>query len=157
GHIYDGVLREQQSFPAGGEKYPEVAADRVWEAILKKLLQKDYRFDTSFYGALNEYSRKIAYFFHASLQGTACYPGAAVALRHVHDSGLPQGLLGDGQCFTAVQLQRGLTRQDEEANLDDLVAPGLRTLSYELRARPPSERLFRHTLAALAEQGIKPD
>jgi FMN phosphatase YigB (HAD superfamily) len=156
GQIYDGVLTEQQAFPAGGEKYPEVAADRVWEAILKKLLQKDYRFDTSFYGALNEYSRKIAYFFHASLQGTAGYPGAAAALRHVHDAGLVLGLLGDGQCFTTVQLRRGLARQDQEANLDDLVPPGLRVLSYEVRARPPSERLFGQALAALAEQGIKP-
>jgi FMN phosphatase YigB (HAD superfamily) len=156
GHIYDGVLSEQQAFPAGGEKYPEVASDRVWEAILKKLLQKDYRFDTSFYGALNEYSRKIAYFFHASLQGTCCYPGAAAALRHVHDSGLRQGLLGEGQCFTAVQLQRGLARQDEEANLDELIPAGLRTLSYEVRARPPSERLFHQALAALAEEGIEP-
>jgi hypothetical protein len=30
---------------------------------------------------LNELSRKIAYFFHASLQGTACYPGCAEALK----------------------------------------------------------------------------
>jgi FMN phosphatase YigB (HAD superfamily) len=156
GHIYDGVLREQQAFPAGGEKYPEVAADRVWEAILKKLLQKDYRFDTGFYGALNEYSRKIAYFFHASLQGTACYPGAAAALRHVHDSGLRQGLLGDGQCFTAVQLQRGLARQEADASLDDLIPEGLRTLSYEVRARPPSERLFAQALGVLEKEGIAP-
>ncbi len=87
GQIYRQVLTEQRSFPAGGERHPEVAADRVWEAILKKLFQKDYKFDAGFYGSLNEYSRKVAYFFHASLQGTACYPGAAAALRHVHEPG----------------------------------------------------------------------
>ena len=81
GQIYQQVLLEQQTGAVGGEKYPEIAADRVWEAILKKLLQKDYKFDAGFFGSLNEFSRKVAYFFHASLQGTACYPGAAEALR----------------------------------------------------------------------------
>jgi hypothetical protein len=155
GHIYSTVLAEQRSF-APGEKHPEVGSDRVWEAILKKLLQKEYKFDAGFYGALNELSRKIAYFFHASLQGTACYPGAAAALRHVREASLEQGLLGEGQCFTPLQLQRGLAAQDADANLDELVPAGLRSLSYEVRARKPSERLFRHSLAALTEKGVKP-
>jgi phosphoglycolate phosphatase-like HAD superfamily hydrolase len=155
GHIYSTVLSEQRSF-VPGEKHPEVGSDRVWEAILKKLLQKEYKFDAGFYGSLNELSRKIAYFFHASLQGTACYPGAASALRHVRGAGLEQGLLGEGQCFTAVQLQRGLAAQDEDANLDELVPAALRSLSHEVRARKPSERLFRHSLAALAENGVEP-
>src|SRR2546422_183056 len=80
-----------------GEKFPEVAAERIWENILKKLLQKDYKFDTGFFGSLNEYTRKIAYFFHASLQGTSAYPGAVEALQLVQTHGLEQGLLADGQ------------------------------------------------------------
>ena len=56
--------------------------------MIKKLLQKDYKFDCNFYGALNEFSRKVAYFFHASLQGSAAYPGAAAALRHVKRLGV---------------------------------------------------------------------
>jgi hypothetical protein len=155
--IYGLVLTEQQSLAAGVEKLPEIAADKLWEAIIKKLLQKDYRFDTGFYGSLNEFSRKVAYFFHASLQGTGAYPGAADALRHVHDCGLPQGLLADGQCFTTVQLQRGLAAQDPEVQLDELIDPELRSLSYELRARKPAERLFRHSLSALGARGITPD
>src|SRR5262245_4688915 len=98
--IYTSLLQEQRTVTGGGEKYPEVAADRLWEAFVKKLLQKDYKFDTNFYGSLNEFSRKVAYFFHASLQGTACYPGGAAALRYVADRGLTQSLLADGQCFT---------------------------------------------------------
>jgi len=155
-HIYSQVLAEQRTLPGGTEKHPEVGAERVWEAILKKLLQKDYRFDAGFFGSLNEFSRKVAYFFHASLQGTACYPGAAEALRHVADQGLSQGLLGDGQCFTLVQLQRGLAQQDESANLGELLTEGLTTLSSEVRARKPSERLFRQALAALSERGLTP-
>ena len=96
--IYRQILTEQSVGP-GGERHPEVAAERVWEAILKRLLQKDYKFDAGFFGALNEYSRKVAYFFHASLQGTACYPGAADALRHVASAGLTQGLAGRRTMF----------------------------------------------------------
>src|SRR3954454_20523271 len=109
--IYAQLLAEQRTVPGGGEKHPEVASERLWEAVIKKLLQKDYKFDAGFFGSLNEFSRKVAYFFHASLQGTACLPGAAQALRHVKDSGLAQGLLGDGQCFTPIQLARGLKAQ----------------------------------------------
>jgi FMN phosphatase YigB (HAD superfamily) len=157
GQIYGQLLTEQRSVAGGGEKYPEVASDRLWEAVLKRLLQKEYKFDAGFFGSLNEFSRKVAYFFHASLQGTTCYPGAAGALRHLADHGLTQGLLADGQCFTAVQLQRGLTRQDADAALDAWVDPDLRSLSYEVRARKPSERLFRHALEKLKEHGLEPD
>src|SRR5262249_34536510 len=150
--IYNNLLAEQRTLPGGSEKHPEVSVDRLWEAFIKRLLQKEYQFDASFYGSLNEFSRKVAYFFHASLQGTSCYAGAAAALRHVKESGLAQGLIANAQCFTAVQLQRGLTGQDAEARLDDLVEPGLRACSSEVRARKPSERLFRHLLTALAER-----
>jgi FMN phosphatase YigB (HAD superfamily) len=154
--VYTRILAEQRTFPGGGERHPEVDSQRLWEAILKRLLQKDYKFDAGLFGSLNEFSRKVAYFFHASLQGTACYPGAASALRHVGDAGLGQGLLGDGQCFTRVQLQRGLSAQDSDVSLDSVLTEGLVSLSYEVRARKPSERLFRHALDALAGRGLEP-
>lgn len=157
GQIYSLVLGEQRmAAGSGGDKHPEIAADRVWEAIVKKLFQKDYKFDTNFYGALNEFSRKVAYFFHASLQGTACYPGAAAALRSVAEAGLLQGLLADAQCFTTTQLQRGLAVQDGDAKLDELLPAELRFLSCDVRARKPSDRLFRHALQALQEKGVPP-
>jgi FMN phosphatase YigB (HAD superfamily) len=154
GQIYGKVLDEQRTVPGGGERYPEVLSERVWEAIIKKLLQKDYRFDAGFFGAINELSQKVAYFFHASLQGTACYEGAAAALRVVKDAGLAQGLLGDGQCFTRVQLQRGVARQDDSAKLDDLLDADLCVLSCDVRGKKPSERLFKHALAALGQHDI---
>lgn len=150
--VYKQILLEQKSVTVSGERYPEVPAEAVWEKILKRLLQKDYKFDASFFGALNEYSRKVAYFFHASLQGTACYPGAARAVQHVREAGLTQGLLGEGQCFTPVQLARGLAAQDEA------VAPptDVSALSHEVRGRKPSERLFRKALESLQAEGIGP-
>jgi FMN phosphatase YigB (HAD superfamily) len=155
--IYSQLLAEQRLFPGGGERFPEVLADRLWESFIKKLFQKDYKFDASFYGSLNEFSRKVAYFFHASLQGTVCYPGAAYALSYVAENGFAQGLIADGQCFTTVQLQRGLTEEDAEVNLDALVPAAHQVLSYEIRGRKPSERLFRQALNVLADQRITPD
>ncbi len=153
---YRQLLTEQLSVTGGGERFPEAQVERVWETILKRLMQKDYKFDASFYGAMNELSRKVAYFFHASLQGTACYDGAARALRHVDDSGLSQGLLADGQCFTPVQLRRGLRAQDAGADLDDLLTVGLTALSCDVRGKKPSERLFRRAVELLQERGISP-
>src|SRR5204863_2496369 len=44
GQIYRQILSEQR-VSVGGERHPELPAERVWEAILKRLLQKDYKFD----------------------------------------------------------------------------------------------------------------
>lgn len=154
--IYSNLLAEQTTLSTGSEKHPEICADRLWEAFIKKLMQKDYQFDAGFYGSLNEFSRKVAYFFHASLQGTACYLGAARALRSVKEAGLAQGLVADAQCFTLVQLQRSLSREDAAAKVEEGIDSDLRALSHELRARKPSERLFRHLLPALAERQIAP-
>jgi FMN phosphatase YigB (HAD superfamily) len=156
GQIYEKVLAEQRMAPSPGEKYPEILSGRVWEAIVKKLLQKDYKFDANFFGSLNEYARKIAYFFHASLQGTACYDGAAQAVEHVHAAGLRQGFIADAQMFTLTQLARGLARQHVATPLDVLFDRSLRSLSFEVGGRKPSERLFKHFVGNLSQHGIAP-
>lgn len=154
GQVYSQVLGEQKNIPGNPEKFPEAAAERVWEAILKRLVQKDYKWDAPRLGAMDEYSQKIAYFFHASLQGTACYEGAARALQAVREAGLEQGLLGDGQCFTTVQLARGLRKQG--ATLSALLGEGMVFLSHEYHGRKPSPRLFRKTVEALKAKGLQP-
>jgi hypothetical protein len=154
--IYRQVLIELSSLPGGGEKCPEIPSDRMWEAILKRLLQKDYRFDAGFYGSLNEFSRKVAYFFHASLQGTVCYPGAAAALRYVSDHGLSQGLYADAQCFTPVQLQRGLAAQDPAASVEALLRNDLMVLSYEIGRRKPARRMLARLKEVIEQQGLEP-
>ena len=121
--IYRKTLDEQRLAPAP-DRYPEVLTEKVWEGILKKLFQKDYQFDAGFYGALNEYAKKVAYFFHASLQGTGAYPNAAAALKSLSAGGIVQGLLADGQCFTPTQLGRGVAAQDETVRLDEVDPAG---------------------------------
>src|SRR5829696_4058162 len=110
--IYRKALDEQRLAPAP-DKYPEILSEKVWEGIVKKLFQKEYQFDAGFYGSLPDYAKKVAYFFHASLQGTACYESAAAAMKGIAEAGIAQGLLADGQLFTPAQLARALARQDE--------------------------------------------
>ena len=154
GEIYRKVLADQRLAPSHGEKYPEIHANNIWEAILKKL--RDYKYDQAFYGPVSEYCRKMAYFFHASLQGTACHEGAGAALEHVHHAGVKQGIIADAQYFSFVQLQRGLRAQHCGATVDQLFDRPLRALSYDVGGRKPSERLFKHCLTPLASMGIVP-
>src|SRR5688572_3892307 len=60
--IYKKALDEQRLAPAA-DKYPEILSEKIWEGIIKKLFQKEYQFDAGFYGSLNDYARKVAYFF----------------------------------------------------------------------------------------------
>jgi FMN phosphatase YigB (HAD superfamily) len=127
GQLYAKALAELRMVPSPGEKHPEIRAERVWENILKKLLQKDYKFD------------------------------AGATLKELHARGLKQALLADGQVFTTVQLQRGLAAQDAGLRLDDVIDADLRALSFEQGARKPSERLFQHLLGRLEARGVAPD
>src|SRR5207253_10874559 len=42
------------------------------------------------------------------------------------------------------------------AKLEELIDPALQACSYELRARKPSERLYRHILSQLEQRGVAP-
>jgi FMN phosphatase YigB (HAD superfamily) len=154
GQMYEKSLTELRMAPSPGEKHPEILAERVWEGVVNKLFQKEYRFDTGFYGPLSEYCRKIAYFFHASLQGTACHEGCGGAIEQLQARGIKQGLLGDAQCFTLLQLQRALAAQHCGMSLPMLFDPSLRALSCEQAGRKPSERLFRHFLQGVSGVGL---
>jgi hypothetical protein len=154
--LFRKALTTIQMAGSGGEKFPEVQAERVWDDIVKKLQQKDYTFDAGTYGSVGDYVKKIAYFYHASIQGTGAYPGAAEALGLLADRGTVQGLLGDGQCFTAGQLQRGLRQQDPGFELSAAVPEALRIVSAERRAKKPSDTLFKAAVQAAAARGLSP-
>ncbi len=139
---------------SGGEKHPEVVAERVWDDIVRKLEQKDYKFDTGLYGPMSEYVKKIAYFYHASIQGIGAYPNAAVALRCVIDRGCINGLLADGQCFTPAQINKAMLEQDPDFDVNVIIPVNLRTISAEVKAKKPSETIFQAALASLAARRI---
>ncbi|CAN5175157.1 hypothetical protein BH11PLA2_BH11PLA2_07010 [soil metagenome] len=142
---------------SGGEKHPEVHAERVWDDIVKKLIQKEYKYDVAQFGAMPEYLKKIAYFYHSSIQGFGAQVNAAAAVRMVIDSGRVNGLLGDGQCFTAAQIHKAMQEQDPDFDVAIAFPMNLRTLSTDCKAKKPSETIFKAALASLAARRIAPN
>ncbi len=157
GKMYEQILDEVRlARGSGGERYPEVRSDDVWERIVKRLLKNEYQFDVGFYGSLNQLCEKISYFFHSSLQGIVGQPGAAQALAALKRHGVMLGLIADAQCFTCLQLLRAFSKQGTLDRLTDLVDAELMALSFEVGSRRPSERLFRAVLGKLVARGIEP-
>jgi len=140
-----------------GERYPEVPVERIWEGIVKKLLQNEYVLETARYGTLEEFSIKIAYFFHRSLQGIGAQRNAAETIQWLTDNRYWQGLLADGQVFTSLQLKKCLHEQYPECYLDQCIPPYARVLSRSVRSKKPSERLFKEMVACLRKSGIAPE
>ncbi len=154
--LFNKALTTLRLAGGGGEKFPEVQTERVWDDIVKKLQQKEYTFDAVQYGALADYVKKIAYFYHASIQGAGAYPGAADALTQLADRGVVQGLLADGQCFTAAQLERCAKLQDSNFELNAAIPANMRLVSAEKKARKPSDTLFKAAAELAAGRGFSP-
>jgi FMN phosphatase YigB (HAD superfamily) len=153
--LYSNALTDLRLQPAA-DKHPEIRVEKAWEQIVKKLIANEYVFDTGFYGSLDDYARKIAYFFHLSLQGVVCFPGAAKALQHVQKTVRIQGLIADGQCFSRLHLDRALATAGCKRRLDELIPTELQVWSFEVKARKPSERPFREMLDRLKRHSISP-
>lgn len=134
----------------------EVRSELIWDDIFKKLMTKEYSYDGSLYGPPSEYVKKIAYFYHASIQGAGCYPGAAEAIRAVSAAGRKQGLLADGQCFTPAQLRKCLRDQEPGFESANHLSADLRVLSAEVGTKKPFEDLFRVAARAARAKGLDP-
>jgi len=118
--------------------FVEIDAAQIWRKMIELLDKKDYQYDQSLYGDLNEFAQKVAYFFHSSLQGIEAAKGALATLVAIADSGLRQAALADAQCFTLVQLTRVLRSQGSVPDLGAILPDSLNTLSYEWGIRKPS-------------------
>src|SRR5579863_1545319 len=157
--------RHLAASPQQGEA-PEVDAARIWEVLIERLGKKDFSWDEDFYGGIDEFCEKVAWFFHRALQGVAASPHALPALKHVREAGCAQGVIGDGQCFTLAQLGQALARQraqsspnqspDESADLADLFNRNSVFLSFAYGVRQPAPSLFETCLARLAKAGVEP-
>jgi FMN phosphatase YigB (HAD superfamily) len=155
GQLYDRAYDQLALAASPGEKFPEILSERIWDDIVKKLQQKDYKYDAAFFGPISDFVKKIALFFHSSMQGTALFPGGAKALRHIHSCGVKQGVLADGQCFTLAQLNRAMTAE-EGGSVDEIFDRSLRSMSFDVGGKKPSDRLFKHFLAAASRAGVEP-
>lgn len=154
---YNNLVEERQlsGSPRPGE-LSEVDTAVVWRKIVERLGKKEYQYDEEFYGDVPELAEKIAYFFHSSLQGVAAAAQASDALRAVAKAGLKQGLIGDGQCFTLVQLLRALQKQGQVTSPAELFTPGCVALSFQTGTRQPSKLLLETALEQFAEHDVSP-
>lgn len=153
-----GNVMDQLNFQVEkGESYPDIPMERVWDGIVKKLLQNEYVIESSKYGTTEEFGIKVAYFFQRSLQGVCAQLNAADTVQWLKDKKYWQGLLADGQSFTGVQLQRCLYDQNPQVYVDTCIPPINRVLSYTVRGRKPSDRLYREMVLKLRSAGITPE
>ena len=129
----------------------------IWEAIISRLFDKGYTYDEGFYGDVRQFSEKVAYFFHANLQGVEARPAAVQAMQDLHAIEVQQGLLADGQSFTFTQLLRALTLQGKLPRLADMFHPSAVLFSHELGIRKPSRSLFELIVERLRIAGFRPE
>lgn len=154
---YSDMIEEARM--AGTKKkgdVPEVNSSKVWHKILDRLLKNEYQWDKGQLGDVDALADKVAYFFHASLQGTEAAPFAVETLAELTRQGIRQGLLADGQAFTLPQLQRDFRRQGHFDRLGQVLASDCVVLSTQWGLRKPSPSLYAAAVESFKKQGISP-
>jgi len=154
---YRRLLEDQQisGNVSKGEK-PEFNALEIWKQLIVRLQKNEYTFDESFYGNLDDFSLKVAYFFHSSLQGLQAMPGALDTLCQIAERGKKVALFADAQPFTLVQVLRGLGSQGTLPPLSELFTQECFCFSYREGVRKPSASLFGRLIGQFEELGISP-
>ena len=154
--LYKNTIERQAMQAAARGDFTEVNLVHIWGGLIMKLFEKEYTYDEGEYGDLDEFSEKVAYFFHSCLQATEARSGAALAMSDIAASGLTQGFLSDGQSFTLVQTLRALSKQGELPPLYQLFRPQSLILSYDTGVRKPSKSLFTEAVQQLRSLGVQP-
>jgi FMN phosphatase YigB (HAD superfamily) len=152
---YGRALDEQQlaTTSAIGD-HPEVDSALLWIKLIRQLQQKEFSYDKSFYGELEEFAEKVAYFFHSCLQGFEAEDGALEILQTLPALGKRVGVIADGQRFTPSQMLRAFQRQGTLRSLDELFDPALITFSYREGIRKPSRSLYLRALDRFRRTGV---
>src|SRR5262249_54142224 len=133
---------------------PEVDAALLWMKLIRQLQQKEYSYEVSTYGDIEQFAEKVAYFFHSCLQGLEAEEGALDALRSLSQSGVRLAGLADGQGFTPIQMLRAFQGQGTLRSLDELFDPALNTISVREGIRKPSKTLYQRALDRFRQLGI---
>lgn len=136
--------------------FPHVNSSRIWERLIERLRKKEYTWDLSVYGELPDYADKVAYFFHANLQGVQAAPQAAQTLLRLRQRGVLLGLLADTQPFTLAQLLKLLQVRDKLPPGETLFAVSLLTESHRLGVRKPSPTLYDWAVRHAHKSGLEP-
>ncbi len=155
---YTKILEEQQmkSMRRKGD-FPALDSAVIWLKILERLGKNEYVYDAATLGDLDELAVKVAYFFHASMQGVVASDFARDVLGSIIQSGRHCGLLGNGQPFTLMQLLRSLRQQGSVNAIGEVLSADSMTLSFEVGARQPSPGLYEAARDRFKKIGIAPE
>ena len=154
---YKEVMEEMQlTVPAKKGDIGQVSSTKLWRKLISRLEQKQYEYDSDFYGDPDEYAEKVAFFFHSCLQGVAAMDTAASVVKAVAEAGIVQGILSDGQPFTLTQLLRAFQATTKLPPLGRLFAAECVILSSEVGVKKPSRTLFTTAAEAFARKGLDP-
>lgn len=136
--------------------FTDVNLVHIWRAVLDRLFDKDYTYDSATLGDADELSEKIAWFFHRNLQATIARPGALEAITELAERGVLQGVFADGQPFTLLQLTRDLQRQGLSKAIYEFFPAGRNLLSWKMGIRKPSQSLYQQAIMQLQDSGVQP-
>ena len=155
---YNNVVEDQRVLATARKgDTREIDSAVVWAKLIERLQRNEYNWDESLYGGIENLAVKVAYFFHAMLQGTEAFEGCAGTLARLAQAGIRQGILDDAQQFTLAQLVRALRKQGGEGNLAAMFSPDVSGLSYQLEIRKPSPGLYATVAARCAAKGVEPE
>lgn len=155
---YTGMLRQLQM--AGTKRkgdFPHVNSSILWQKLISRLQQNEYSWDRGTYGDEADYADKVAYFFHANLQGTRPAPQAADTLIRLMQGGIRNGLLAETQSFTMAQLIQRLDVRNRLDASDTLFSSQFLTESHRVGIRIPSPTLYALSVRRAEKAGIPPD
>ena len=153
--LYQSTIERQSMQAASRGDVTDVNLADTWRAMIERLFEKEYTFDDGVYGDLDEFSEKVAYFFHSCLQATEARAGAVQAMTDIASNGLLQGFLSDGPSFTLVQTLRALSMQGTLPPLYELFRPQTLILSSGIGLKKPSRSLFRYAVDQLRSVGVQ--
>lgn len=153
--LYKSTIERQAMHAAPKGDVTEVDLVDVWRAIIGRLFEKEYHFDEGLYGDLNDFSEKVAYFFHSCLQATEARAAAVQTMTNIAGNEIIQGFLSDGQSFTLVQTLRALAMQGSLPPLYELLRPQTIIISSGIGVKKPSRSLFSIAVDQLRSLGIQ--
>ena len=137
-------------------KDTEIPIEKIWERILGRLFQKEYVYKVAFYGDLQEFCKKISYYYLQASQGVSTFPDLLKTLRSLK-SRVKMTVHGNGQSDAPVRLWRLLCTQGKISNLGELFDPAFSFWSFQIGFKAHSERGWSALLRGIATQNLKPE
>lgn len=135
---------------------PQIDAAAIWKKLIERLQRNGYVYDVAEYGERDALAAKVAYFFHASLQGVAAASGVVQTLGALQAAGVRNALLADTQAFTLPQMLRAFRQQNTLAAIDHVLVADCFALSHRAGVRLPSPSLFLLAAEQFSRQGMEP-